>query len=177
MTDDPVKPPRFPYVAALLCAACVGMAGYTWMRYSYCWDFSIRELEERKINGLYVRVSGYHNVLLMDIDLLSESPRDPELRRYTPPYIAVHFQPGDEFIPGRIPGYAERNDGGRATVRGRTTYRDEQRDDGIILGESRFTGASIAGLVVGAMGCFVFTVALRHWLGERRRFRERDERA
>ena len=33
---------------------------------------------------------------------------------------------------------------------------------------SRFTGASIAGLVVGAMGVFVFTVALRHWLWERR---------
>jgi len=27
-------------------------------------------------------------------------------------------------------------------------------------------------LVVGAMGVFVFTVALRHWLGERRKFRE-----
>ena len=34
---------------------------------------------------------------------------------------------------------------------------------------SRFTGASIAGLVVGAMGVFVFTAALRHWLNERRR--------
>ena len=32
---------------------------------------------------------------------------------------------------------------------------------------SRFHGASIAGLVVGAMGVFVFTVALRHWLRER----------
>jgi hypothetical protein len=38
--------------------------------------------------------------------------------------------------------------------------------------DSRFTGASVAGLVVGAMGAFVFAVALRHWLGERRRFRE-----
>jgi hypothetical protein len=37
---------------------------------------------------------------------------------------------------------------------------------------SRLHGASIAGLVVGAMGVFVFTVALRHWLGERSRFRE-----
>ncbi|MHC4202517.1 MAG: hypothetical protein ACYSU0_21205, partial [Planctomycetota bacterium] len=38
MSDDPARPPRFPYVAALLCAACVGMAGYLWMRYSYAWD-------------------------------------------------------------------------------------------------------------------------------------------
>jgi len=37
---------------------------------------------------------------------------------------------------------------------------------------SRFHGATIAGLVVGAMGVFVLTVALRHWLGERRRCRQ-----
>ncbi len=36
----------------------------------------------------------------------------------------------------------------------------------------RLHGASIAGLVVGAMGVFVFTVALRHWLKERRAFGE-----
>ncbi len=41
---------------------------------------------------------------------------------------------------------------------------------------SRFHGASIAGLVVDAMGVFALTVALRHWLGERRRFGE-DARA
>jgi hypothetical protein len=40
----------------------------------------------------------------------------------------------------------------------------------------RLHGASIAGLVVGAMGVSVFTVALRHWLRKRRRFRE-EERA
>jgi hypothetical protein len=33
---------------------------------------------------------------------------------------------------------------------------------------SRLHGASVAGLVVGAMGVFVFSVALRHWLRERR---------
>ncbi|MHC4503115.1 MAG: hypothetical protein ACYTFI_07410 [Planctomycetota bacterium] len=33
------------------------------------------------------------------------------------------------------------------------------------LTSGRFHGASIAGLVVGAMGVFVFTAALRHWLG------------
>jgi len=38
----------------------------------------------------------------------------------------------------------------------------------IVPGDSRFTGASIAGLVVGAMGVFVFSVALRHWLKERK---------
>jgi len=37
---------------------------------------------------------------------------------------------------------------------------------------SRFHGASVAGLVVGAMGVFVLTVALRHWLKECRSFLE-----
>ncbi len=39
MSDDPAKPhARFPYVAALLCAACIGAAVWTWMRYSYAWE-------------------------------------------------------------------------------------------------------------------------------------------
>jgi hypothetical protein len=33
---------------------------------------------------------------------------------------------------------------------------------------SRFHGASIFGLAVGAMGVFVFTLCLRAWLRERR---------
>jgi hypothetical protein len=36
------------------------------------------------------------------------------------------------------------------------------------VGARRLTGASVAGLIVGAMGVFVFAVALSHWLGERR---------
>ncbi|MHC4502879.1 MAG: hypothetical protein ACYTFI_06210 [Planctomycetota bacterium] len=35
---------------------------------------------------------------------------------------------------------------------------------------SRLTGASVAGLVVGAMGVFVFGAALRQWLNRRRVF-------
>ena len=50
----PVAPPscvgppsshaRFPWAPALLCAACLGMSAWTWMRYSYCWDISVRDL-------------------------------------------------------------------------------------------------------------------------------------
>jgi hypothetical protein len=32
---------------------------------------------------------------------------------------------------------------------------------------SRLTGASIAGLVIGAMGCSIFGLYLRRWLRER----------
>jgi len=54
----------------------------------------------------------------------------------------------------------------------RQIHLDENVHITIVTTASRFTGASIAGLVVGAMGVFVFTVALRHWLGERRKFEE-----
>jgi hypothetical protein len=37
---------------------------------------------------------------------------------------------------------------------------------------SRLTAQSIAGLVVGAMGVFVFAVAFRHWVRQRRAFSE-----
>jgi hypothetical protein len=33
---------------------------------------------------------------------------------------------------------------------------------------SRFHGASVAGLIVGAMGCFIFGLYLRRWLIERK---------
>ena len=42
MPDDPAKQPRFPYVAALLCVACVGAAVWTWMRYPNCSECGIR---------------------------------------------------------------------------------------------------------------------------------------
>jgi hypothetical protein len=38
--------PRFPWVAALLCAASLGAAGWTWMRYSYAWDVTPKNLRE-----------------------------------------------------------------------------------------------------------------------------------
>ncbi len=67
------------------------------------------------------------------------------------------WSPGEVALVGRI------ETGGMKAVTG----------DGYVNALSgRFTGASVAGLVVGAMGVLVVTVALRHWLGERRKFRE-----
>jgi hypothetical protein len=45
-------------------------------------------------------------------------------------------------------------------------------DLALLTTASRFHPASIAGLAVGAMGCFVFSVAFRHWLRERRAWRD-----
>ncbi len=46
-------------------------------------------------------------------------------------------------------------------------------DDSFALGgvdasASRFHGASVAGLVVGAMGCFIFGLYLRRWMRVRK---------
>ena len=78
---DVPRPPRFPYVAALLCAACIGAAAWTWMRAG-----------------------------------------------------------------------------------------ERLEDDGAVLRDLRASVVRFvaAGLVVGAMGVFVFTMALRHWLAERK---------
>ncbi|MHC4504616.1 MAG: hypothetical protein ACYTFI_15035, partial [Planctomycetota bacterium] len=64
MPDDPAKPPRFPYVAAALCAVCVGAAVWLPLRYWTVLDVTVPELNplhpasdrrERHL-GRYVRV-------------------------------------------------------------------------------------------------------------------------
>jgi hypothetical protein len=57
----------------------------------------------------------------------------------------------------------------RASRRGRRSADELTKDSPYVMTEKgRLTGASVAGLVVGAMGVFVFGTALRHWLRERR---------
>ncbi len=170
------KPPRFPYVAALLCAACVGAAAWTWMRFSYCWEVT-------------------------PIDL--HSPPVPFRAKYTDhPYFGsfvrlrgtadgwcVQEGTGGAFhwialVPGktgrcrvRLAADVPMAQGDEIDVVGRVilVHAGTCTDDNKILTPlcveptaSRFHPASIAGLVVGAMGVFVFSVALRHWLKERR---------
>ncbi|MHC4200191.1 MAG: hypothetical protein ACYSU0_09390 [Planctomycetota bacterium] len=63
-----------------------------------------------------------------------------------------------------------RNEWAGRITRVRASYPN-QADLLVDTTRSRFTGASVAGLAVGAMGVFVFTAALRHWLDLRRSFR------
>jgi len=166
-SPDPKPLARFPYVAALLCAACLGMAAWTWMRYSYAWEVGPKDVvatggvvRGHPFVGRYVMLRGY--------------VRAEDWKRSYYVYTTAHggdrvvvdrassgvpVGPGPVGLPGRIYVFDFRPVVSERTLRIDTTA-------------SRFTGASIAGLVVGAMGVFVFTVALRHWLGERRRFRE-----
>ena len=186
------KPPKFPYVAAALCAACVGAAAWTWMRYSYAQLLSPRDLvrEESgmsfgavllgiRLEGAYVLVRGESSGS-WDLD---GSPvvclSDPSDRRRRVEVLLLGtrkrpvLQDKDEALAVHVVGT-------ETTVTGRVVALDDGSSVALLalsITASRFTGASIAGLVVGAMGVFVFTVALRHWLGERRKFREAAEGA
>lgn len=181
------RPPRFPYVAALLCAACVGAAGWTWMSYSYCWELppekwesqeplilrrppSPQQLRACRIarNALYARVGRYVRVKGTIIEQHSTAP----LRRHgwgviisAPRASILVYSVLNDEAPGGLHDTLEFR--GRV-VGGVWAYAAIMID----AGASRFHGASIAGLAVGAMGVFVFAVALRHWLGERRNLRE-----
>ena len=162
------RPPRFPYVAALLCAACLGAAAWTWMRYSYCWDITEWTLEEHAgargdwPEGAYVSVTGTVMVVL-------DAPADLGFGVVSlmwgkePPLGCQDIQVADPSV------FTE---GSQGTVKGRADLEYDEAQgtldyDYLDTTTSRFHGASIAGLVVGAMGVFVFTVAFRHWLKER----------
>ncbi len=206
MTDDPAKPPRFPYIAALLCAACLGAAVWTWMRYSYAWPMDFRELPSYKVFRKsasskdpkdYPHLVGRY-VSLVNIDDVESDGIVPLIvrdqsghgdlwctvnRRFDSSFMItpetdfwlqdVWCGPGSpfaEFPIGSVGRVCKEELPGRFTI----TARDRNGPKELRLDTyaSRFHGASIAGFVVGAMGVFVFTVALRHWLGERRRLRE-----
>ena len=163
------RPPRFPYVAALLCAACVGAAAWTWMRYSHCWDVTVEELSEQHWplglgiwNGAYLRTSGARTSPGIATDWCEDVRKYEFHVNWTSIYIQV--APTSDLPPTGV----------LTTFRGRVVAVRRPSDLPDHIGmqidttASRVHGASVAGLVVGAMGVFVFTVALRHWLNQRR---------
>ena len=213
MTEGPARPPRFPYVGALLCAACLGAAAWTWMRCSYAWDVTPRTLidacdtgEDGSWKGAYVSLHGQ----IVSVIFGSASPPVPstayvnvaqkrtkveadarqrelqaELRAKVSEEEYREFErtrgPGvfsvsakwpdmDYQVPVRITSDEWANRSARLFWNGRVV--EHPRGLAVDTTASRWHGASIAGLVVGAMGVFVFTAALGHWLGERRKFRE-----
>jgi len=169
MTDDPVKPPRFPYVAALLCAACLGAAVWLWMEYSYVWDVTPHDI----VAGTPPSGQGGWVGCFVSVRCRARTINPAGTRIFlwwTDSSISERH--GGVFPIEVITGLDPRADQ-QTEWTGRIVH---QTDNYLFLAvdttRSRFTGASIAGLVVGAMGVFVFTVALRHWLNERRAFRE-----
>ncbi|MHC4502340.1 MAG: hypothetical protein ACYTFI_03465 [Planctomycetota bacterium] len=188
LEDRPDKPPRFPSIAAALCVACLGAAGWTWMRYSYAWNLSADYIYDRAPQiyegkwpaGACVQVETARlgQAKAYALVLAGSEAAKPVcvqgkvigIGTVTCGHVAVEVL--EKQWLGGVPSFFGLP--GEATW---VDYHTLYLRPYVTVGTSRFTGASIAGLVVGAMGVFVFTVALGHWLGERRRFRERDEGA
>ncbi len=182
MSDDPAKPPRFPFVAALLCAACIGLATWTWMRYSYCWTLT-RGLPSSFLLGrrfpldAYVRIEGTPGAC----DMFGLSP-PTDSRRGGVMLVRMGKRVYGDGTVGytakvRVFGAGAPPSSELLVLSGRLTDStivhgengaDHQADADLNTSLRRFHPASIAGLAVGAMGVFVFAVALRAWLRERR---------
>jgi len=204
MTDDPAKPPRFPFIAALFCSACLGAAGWTWMKYSYAWSVPCscepwiftHQRKRYDATGYISRLRelgislpndwGRSMTASLDFDFRSAQGKyvqvSGRLKRLEDGYLAVTDDEGRGMyvcLPSHRPiesATVQPIEYGIVRLKGRPRF--DVWVDGTVAAlvvdttASRFTGASIAGLVVGAMGVFVFTVALLHWLGEWRKFRE-----
>ena len=180
MLDNPATPPRFPYIAALLCAMCVGAAAWTWMRYSYAWEVTPADLHRafteyscEDWHDYYVRVNGegllFGEGYGADLAPARGDSGHMNVQKLEGNSALFIFPPSNVGVGGP-PANGFR---GRVLVPLRVHRKDIYPEPAVICWTaSRFHGASIAGLVVGVMGVFVFTVALRHWLGERRKFRE-----
>ena len=174
VSEGQVKAPRFPWPAAILCAASLGVAAWLWFAHSYCWDATDRFLfmDEPSLGlgtlvGRYVQVRGHPD---------SETAISPTYYGDAAPY-GKHTLPRDVVfvehdlrtftvivLAGEGPRASSRPDWrGRVVLLQRDQYAVDTTQD-------RFHGASISGLVVGAMGLAVFAVYLRSWVRERRAF-------
>ncbi len=176
---DEGKPPRFPYVVALLCAACVGAAAWTWMRYSYCWSATVRDVQCAVLDGQVVGSSWPSGRYVCLRGVLQEGPgskvhRRNGLRVYR---LAAADIECDVVLPQSAEGSWERETLFVGRVRAVSIVPDGSyyllyTTMALDATVGRWHGASVAGLVVGAMGVLVFAVYLRHWLKERRAFGE-----
>jgi len=163
--------PCFPWVALALCLASLAAAAWLWMRYSYRWDVAGKDLPQLRPATLY------YTYWIADLSAAEEPPlagryvrfhgelvggADPCFFKVTDSHGAFAWLlvRGEDF-PAKH-HWAQREFDGRIVL----VSADRPVPEGfpvIDITAGRFTGASIAGLVVGAWGAFVFVAAFLHW--------------
>ncbi len=171
------KPPRFPYVAALLCVACVGAAGYFWMRYSYAWELTPGDLDEARLPEAYRNGDWPYGRRYVSVTGVLHIQRNV-VRRGDDPFESgvLRLANGQEMTvslnkAAGIDGDMEGSIHGRLSMGVVGDLKEHTRVTGYSplfeVGYGRLTGTSIAGLMVGAMGVFAFGMAFRDWRRER----------
>jgi hypothetical protein len=164
---------RFPWVQLVFCIACLSMAAWMWMRYSYCWQVGSPELDDPFAYSSGAWPVGAYVEVLGRLESREFTP-DPD----TGQWRVIATNSIDRFMAVRVVGRGRPPEplaDGMRRLRGRVhTIQFPSADNqfGAIhrvdTDDSRLHGASVAGLVVGAMGVFIFGLYLRRWLSERK---------
>ncbi|MHC4252252.1 MAG: hypothetical protein ACYS9X_24300 [Planctomycetota bacterium] len=188
MSDGPTRR-RFPYVAAALCAACVGAVVWAWLRYSYAWDVTPAMFHRGEVrDGAFVRLRG-------KTAWVSCAPAEEALDPQPDPGSTLRLDPNDVppdvvFFPGDpCHGlYLTESAGGKEYFvqvaesvyvkelaegicsEGRVSsvagYDPEVTGFATVTqGESRWHPATVASLIAAAVSCLLLAAALDRWLG------------
>jgi hypothetical protein len=179
----PVLKPRFPWPVALVCVATLGVAIWTWMGYSHAWQYSGQGLVAACTRSDYPSGRGAtdcpdnlfvwsHPGLVGKYvsidDTLQGSWSMNTLWGVSLPVEDTYVA----FLVSLPRGTAPQQQGHSIHYRGRMVplSRWVAGGDSLVLDTtaSRFTWQSITGLVVGAIGVFVFVFFLWRWLNRRR---------
>jgi hypothetical protein len=158
----------------VFCLACLSMSAWTWMRYSYVWELSAQD----------VWVPGTHFIWPDRAYVrLPAAQAHRALKYFADRGIYFYLYEGatgkdewvfssDEMLHKLLPQHGGAEIRGRIVFFGRETGWHEYSGPYVsqvgIDPSSWLHPASASGLVVGAMGCFIFGLYLRRWLGERK---------
>jgi hypothetical protein len=175
---------RFPWVQLVFCLACLSMAAWTWMGYSYAWPTTPEAVVlHMPIDAFGERRADRHPWLDEYVDIRGEIFRSehPEGGCFWGLPSPVKDEPGKYMAAGAgsypLATYVELYfDSDRAPAHGRVgVWRGRLMPErggwtwlAVDTTASRLHPASVAGLVVGGMGCFIFGLYLRRWLRARK---------
>ena len=168
---------RFPWIQLVFCLACLAMTAWTWMRYSYAphfEDVSTAPVERAGIIFDWWRPALIDRYVVARLTQRSEWCEDDG--SYTISKVGDESVTIESTLPPGTPTPAPDEEivlVGRVIIVFNRICKNglvEQSGPRLVLDitASRFHPASIAGLVVGAMGCFIFGLYLRGWLRERK---------
>ena len=170
MTDVDRSPfRRFPWIQLVFCLACLSMTAWTWMRCRgavapYRWLLPMHEVTQQELacgpralpelDGKVVKVrirplDSPHTHLGAEGVLRVFYPNPPADSRF---YVLSSYGEDldalgvNKFVYGRVGAYG-------------AYFRVDARGN---------PGLSVAGIVVGAMGCFILGLYLRRWSAERK---------